>query len=672
MRITKLRRRTILIACLPCLLNLFSADSFGMESKLRQNNKFDNLLALNESEQPEPKLNLEQTLSTIEKFDDSIILDYERLFIVYQKALRTNGQKQAFRRIGQIIHRIDVQKKMQKVWHPPHSAKSYQVKVHFCINKSGYPENITIVKSSGQAALDKLSKEAVKSAAPYLVSVILPIKMNFNFDYNVLEDEYYSAKLNLIKQLITDSTNPNDTNSLKSICESVLRGSEPSMEKTFTKFKQALTKENLDSNSQKEIYKFGSDQLNKGNLSIAVVTLAEAMRLDQSPKLLKPISNKLLLAFERKINEISELNKAKKAAISQLEKVSYKLPPIPLPKLRRDFSLEQIEAKAPVKISNLPPMPDSIELPDSATTKLNAANMDNAERSLNIDLKIEKDDIDSQVPGSLKLDSALKQQLKNLQIQKYDNQSRKRLSIVLYQQGQLFLSNNKEIEAMRKFCEALYIVPDNKPAIEQIKNLLSKNDNSSNKSDSMFKQSVLFFSNKDYPAAIGLAQLYARSSDNGPGYALLGYMYFQNKQKVQGYNSLRLALQRSWPVDSNSVMADMHADLGSILKNVSFLAIRMNRKKAFYKRLLNASIEYKRALEFNKNCKSAIDGLITVSKKAQQYNNSINNNLMIAAAYSLKGNKETALKFFESAKKQNPDNALVKKATEFYNKQKQL
>lgn len=101
----------------------------------------------------------------------------------------TNLNRNAKSNINWSQYMREVQRKIERNWHPPKNNTPKQVVVMFKVGRDGSLSALKVVKSSGVAAVDDTAKKAVEKAAPFRP---LPPKfkgshvdIEFTFDYKV-------------------------------------------------------------------------------------------------------------------------------------------------------------------------------------------------------------------------------------------------------------------------------------------------------------------------------------------------------------------------------------------------------------------------------------------------------------------------------------------------------
>jgi tetratricopeptide (TPR) repeat protein len=146
------------------------------------------------------------------------------------------------------------------------------------------------------------------------------------------------------------------------------------------------------------------------------------------------------------------------------------------------------------------------------------------------------------------------------------------------------------------------------------------------------------------------------SDDSGVAhYALGGELVKQGKtvpiKLVEGYKELRTALTKNWEADQQPVLSKCHAKLGEILFDMAHLARENGNSEVALKRLINADIEYRRAVTVDPLNSDAARRLVEVSKELVSISPSFDNHLMLAGAYNLVQDRDHALQEYQKCYK---------------------
>src|SRR5262249_47347845 len=150
----------------------------------------------------------------------------------------------------------------------------------------------------------------------------------------------------------------------------------------------------------------------------------------------------------------------------------------------------------------------------------------------------------------------------------------------------------------------------------------------------------------NYVEAITEYRKYAHMEDSGPAHAALAKVLMKQGSSVparlvEGYSEMKVAFTKDWKKEEQRELAACHALMGDTLKELAFKARDDGRTETAMKRMLNASIEYRRAAVLNPGNGDAYRGLIEVAREAVAINpRSFDNHMMLAGAYQLAGDYE--------------------------------
>ncbi len=244
----------------------------------------------------------------------------------------------------------------------------------------------------------------------------------------------------------------------------------------------------------------------------------------------------------------------------------------------------------------------------------------------------------------------------------YNQTFRQNLSAAYQRYGQSLLAAHKYAEAAHKLRTSIYVDPENRSSDELLSSAIR--GMGKNPDDANVRQHLAddFDINGDYVQAIAEYRHYVRMKDSGSAHFALGRVLVKQgsavpAKLVEGYVEMRTAVTKPWEPGEKNELSKCHAQLGDVLKELAFTARDDGRTQTALKRMLNAGLEYRRAVQLNPLNSDAIRGLIEVSREAVQVNPSFDNHLMLGGAYQLVPDFEHAKReYIECFKigKQNP------------------
>lgn len=247
----------------------------------------------------------------------------------------------------------------------------------------------------------------------------------------------------------------------------------------------------------------------------------------------------------------------------------------------------------------------------------------------------------------------------------YRQAFRTNLSGACLRYGDQLANNKKYYEAMKQYRMALYVDPTNQVADANLDHCLEaihKNPNDVKYRMSLGDDADI---SGNYPEAIVEYRRCVKMLDNGPSHAKLGRVLLKQGTRVpdkmiEGYEELRTAITKDWKLpDETNDLASCHRELGDILKDAAATAKTLGHMQTYMQRLLNADIEYRRAVTLNPNDTNAIKGLIEVSREAVAVAPSFDNLLTLGGAYQLAGDFERAKACYEQCWKLKPNDATL-------------
>lgn len=244
----------------------------------------------------------------------------------------------------------------------------------------------------------------------------------------------------------------------------------------------------------------------------------------------------------------------------------------------------------------------------------------------------------------------------------YNQTFRQNLSAAYQRYGQSLLTAHKYSEAAQKFRTSIYVDPENRSSDEFLSSAIKGMGKNPDDATVRAKLADDFDINGDYVQAIAEYRHYVRMKDSGAAWYALGRVLVKQgsavpAKLVEGYIAMRTAVTKAWEPGERNEQSKCHAALGDILKEMAFAARDDGRTQTALKRMLNAGVEYRRAVTLNPLNSDAIRGLIEVSRESVQVNPSFDNHLMLGGAYQLVPDFEHAKReYIECFKigKQNP------------------
>ncbi|HEY9772301.1 MAG TPA: tetratricopeptide repeat protein [Planktothrix sp.] len=257
----------------------------------------------------------------------------------------------------------------------------------------------------------------------------------------------------------------------------------------------------------------------------------------------------------------------------------------------------------------------------------------------------------------------------------YNPTFRMNLSGAYLRYGQALMAQGQFQQAIKRFHMALYVDPNNMPALECCstcwKNLRKDPDNP----DFRREMGEKYETEGDYPEAIAEYRQYVRIVDSGPAHAALGRALAKQGQNVparavEGFNELKIAVSKDWAKDQQVELGKTHLQLAEMCKDLAFKARDDGRTDTALKRLENASIEYRRAAQLMNNANlEGARGMVEVAREGVGINpRSFDNHLTLACGYQLLGDFERAKKEYEACWKLRPNDPALAKARRSYHR----
>lgn len=236
---------------------------------------------------------------------------------------------------------------------------------------------------------------------------------------------------------------------------------------------------------------------------------------------------------------------------------------------------------------------------------------------------------------------------------------RTNLSAAQLRYGDILAGRKDNYNAIKQYRGALYVDPNNGVADEHLDETLKR----IGKDPFNIKVRLGFAEDADvsgdYETAIVEYRKSVKMSDEGPNHARLGRVLLKAGKVVDGYSELKIAAGKTWEEKDQKELGACHRQLGDTLKEFAFIAKNDGRGTIGMKRLLNAGIEYRRAVTINPADADAIRSLIEVAREAVAISPSFDNHLTLAAAYQLAGDFEHAKMEYEKCYKLNPSSPVL-------------
>ncbi len=242
------------------------------------------------------------------------------------------------------------------------------------------------------------------------------------------------------------------------------------------------------------------------------------------------------------------------------------------------------------------------------------------------------------------------------------------LSGALLRYGQTLTAKKDYRHAIHQLREALYVDPNNADASNLLDQCLKATGQDPSKHMKMGEDLEV---EGNYPDAIAEFKRNLRSDDSGLAYAALGRALVKQganspNRLVEGYKQLTIAVGKTWDPSQTSELAACHQKLGDILKDEAFLAKSDGRRQVALIRLVNASSEYRKAVQLNPSNLDVIRNLVEVSREVVTIKPSFDNHLMLGSSYLLLGDFDRAKHEYEECDKLDHNNELLQKARKAY------
>lgn len=241
----------------------------------------------------------------------------------------------------------------------------------------------------------------------------------------------------------------------------------------------------------------------------------------------------------------------------------------------------------------------------------------------------------------------------------HNKEFRTNLSAAQLRYGDLLLSRGDTYNAIKQYRGALYVDPNNTPADEHLDECLRRIKKNPDDIRVRMHMAEDAETSGDYETAIVEYRKCVKMGDDGPAHANLARVLLKAGKVVDGFTELKIAVAKPWPNDKKSDLAEAHRQLGDILKEYAYIAKSDGRGTVGMKRLLNAGIEYRRAVTINPNNMDAARSLVEVSREAVAITPSFDNYMMLGGAYQLIADFERAKMAYEDAWKANPNSPAL-------------
>jgi tetratricopeptide (TPR) repeat protein len=241
-----------------------------------------------------------------------------------------------------------------------------------------------------------------------------------------------------------------------------------------------------------------------------------------------------------------------------------------------------------------------------------------------------------------------------LSMQPGNRDFRTNLSSAQLRYGNVLFKQGKTYEAMKQFRGALFVDPDNLPADEGLDACYAKLGR--NPLDLQFRKKCAedFAVSGHFEDAIVEYRKCVKMDDSGSTHADLGYTFIKADKPVEGFQELKIAVQKIWKNDEKNDLAACHRKMGDILKDFAYKAKNTGRGTVGMKRLLNAATEYRRAVTLNPNDGDAIASFIEIVREGCAIRPCFDNYLMLGGAYLLAGDFAHAKIAYEQCYKLDP------------------
>lgn len=234
--------------------------------------------------------------------------------------------------------------------------------------------------------------------------------------------------------------------------------------------------------------------------------------------------------------------------------------------------------------------------------------------------------------------------------------------------GQALAAEKKYDKAATQLRLALYTDPSNAEAVGLLNTCVKA---AGHDPKAHMKRGDDLESDANYPEAVAEYRLNLEADDSGMAHWALGRALIKQganspNRLYEGYARLKIALNKHWDPSQQVDLAQCHTLMANVLKDAALVAREHNHMRTALKRLENASIEYRRAVQLNPASTDAIAGLIEVAREAVALQPSFDNHLMLGSAYLLRSDFDRAKQQYEECFKLNPNAEALDRARRAY------
>ena len=249
----------------------------------------------------------------------------------------------------------------------------------------------------------------------------------------------------------------------------------------------------------------------------------------------------------------------------------------------------------------------------------------------------------------------------------YDSRWRTNLSAAHLEHGKHLAGKGRSDLAAASFRRAMFVDPANAAADAELDKLLArlkKNPNDYNYRRSLAEDADV---SGQYDTSIVEWRKCIKMTNDPLSHANLGRVLLKAGKPVDGFKELRNSVGMSdWRTEQRNELATCHRQLGDILKDYAIKAKEQGNGTKGMKRLANAAIEYRRAVQLNPSDASATQGLIEVAQMAVSIRPSFDNHLMLGGAYLLGGKFPNAQQEYKECFKLAPQDSRLGPARTAY------
>ncbi len=242
-----------------------------------------------------------------------------------------------------------------------------------------------------------------------------------------------------------------------------------------------------------------------------------------------------------------------------------------------------------------------------------------------------------------------------LQMDPHNTQWRTNLSAALLEYGKYLSAHGKKFEGGAMYRKAMIIDPANAQADAELDNILKSLRR--NPDDYDYRKSLADDADVSgqYDTSIVEWRKCIKIRNDPYSHARLGAVLIKAGKTVEGYKELRTAVGMSWPEGQEKELADVHRQLGDILKDFALKAKDRGAGSKGMQRLYNAAVEYRRAVTIYPGNGGAIEGLLQCGQMALAIRPSFDNHLYMGGAYVLAGKFPNAQMEYNECYKLKPN-----------------